>query len=160
MLPYETPNRMIQLAVNNRKLFVREADVNPARVQREGSSACVYIRTLFDPETSGTANAVLGTATVPPGGSGPMVPHAHFEYDESEYVASGEGYALLGPSRDKLVRYELKPGTAFFVPAGYQHCVANTGKEDLKIAFSFHPAWVKGRSYKEISTDLTDLKKT
>ncbi len=152
--------QMIPLAANNRRFFVKESDLKAARVQREGSSAIVYIRTLFDPETSGTSNAVLGTATVAPGDSGPMLPHAHFEYDESEYVASGEGYVLLGPTRDKLERYELHAGSAFFVPAGYPHCVANTGKEDLKIAFSFYPAWVKGRPYREISNDLTDVKKT
>jgi oxalate decarboxylase/phosphoglucose isomerase-like protein (cupin superfamily) len=66
----------------------------------------------------------------------------------------------LGPSRDQLTRYELKPGRAFFVPAGYPHCIGNTGKGEMKIAFSFYPAWVKGRPYREIATQLTDVKKT
>ena len=137
-----------------------EGEVSPTRVQREGSSGYGYIRTLIDPETIGSTNAVLGTMTIPPGQTEPMLPHAHFEYDESEYVVSGEGYALLGSSKDKLERYELKPGCAFFVPSGYAHCVANTGKGEMKIAFSFHPAWVKGRPYREIATELTDLKKS
>jgi oxalate decarboxylase/phosphoglucose isomerase-like protein (cupin superfamily) len=88
-----------------------------------------------------------------------MLPHAHFEYDETEYVVSGEGYLLLGPSRDELKQYELKPGSAFFVPAGYPHCAANTGKEEMKIVFAFYPAGVKGHTYKEIATELTDVKK-
>jgi len=146
--------------MNHRRLFVDERELKAVRVQREGSSSSVYIRTLFDPETSGTANAVLGTATIPPGEAGPMLSHAHFEYDESEYVASGVGYVLLGATRDQMNRYDLKPGSAFFVPAGYQHCVANTGKEDLKLVISFYPSWVKGRPYKEISNDLTDVKKS
>jgi len=145
--------------MEKRKLFVDENDIPPVRVQREGSSAYGFIRTLFDPETTGTANAVLATMTVPPGQPEPMLPHAHFEYDESEYVVSGEGFLLLGPSRDKLERYELKPGCAFFVPAGYPHCVANTGEGEMKIAFSFYPAGVPGRPYREITTDLTDVKR-
>ncbi len=143
-----------------RKLFVDEGEVSPTRVQREGSSGYGYIRTLIDPETIGSTNAVLGTMTIPPGQTEPMLPHAHFQYDESEYVVSGEGYALLGSSKDKLERYELKPGSAFFVPSGYAHSVANTGKGEMKIAFSFYPAWVKGRPYREIATELTDLKKS
>jgi oxalate decarboxylase/phosphoglucose isomerase-like protein (cupin superfamily) len=89
-----------------------------------------------------------------------MVPHAHFEYEESEYVVKGEGYLLLGPSRNELKRYELKPGRAFFVPASWPHCIANTGAGEMKIAFSFYPAWVKGRTYREIATELTDVKKS
>jgi len=143
-----------------RKLVVDEGEMKPVRVQREGSSFYGYQRTLFDPETVGSANAVLGTFTIPPGQPEPMVPHAHLEYDESEYVASGEGYVLLGPSRDQLQRYELKPGRAIFVPAGYPHTLANTGEGDMKIAFSFFPAWVKGRPYREIATELTDVKKS
>lgn len=145
--------------MDERKWFVDENEIPPVRVQREGSSAYGFIRTLFDPETTGTANAVLGTMTVPPGQPEPMLPHAHLEYDESEYVLSGEGFVLLGPSRDKLHRYELKPGRAFFVPAGYPHCVANTGEGEMKIAFSFYPAKVVGRTYREIATELTDVKK-
>ncbi len=145
--------------MDKRKLFVNETEISPVRVQRVGSSGYGYIRTLIDPETIGSATAVLGTMTIPPNQTEPMLPHAHFEYDEAEYVVSGEGYALLGPSKDDLHRYELKPGSAFLVPSGYQHCVANTGKLEMKIAFSFHPAWVRGRSYREIATELTDLKK-
>lgn|GEM_PF-1714253 len=143
-----------------RRFFVDEASIPALRVQREGSSAYGYIRTLFDPETAGCANAVLGTMVIPPGQAEPMLPHAHAEYDEAEYVVSGEGYVLLGPSRERLERYELAPGRAFFVPAGYPHCIANTGQEEMKIAFSFYPAWVKGRSYREIATELTDVKRT
>lgn len=146
--------------VDQRKFFVDEGQISPVRVQREGSSAYGYIRTLFDPETAGSANAVLGTMVIPPGQPEPMLPHAHFEYDESEYVVSGEGYVLLGPSRDQLQRYELKPGRAFFVPTGYPHCIHNTGKGEMKIAFSFYPAWAKGRTYREIASELTDVKKT
>lgn len=146
--------------MSDRKFFVDEEEIPPVRVQREGSPAYAFIRTLFDPETAGCANAVLGTMTIPPGQSEPMVPHAHFEYEESEFVVTGEGYVLLGPSRDELKRYELKPGRAFFVPPGYPHCIANTGEGEMKIAFSFYPAWVKGRSYREIATELTDVKKT
>ena len=146
--------------MDQRKFLADEDAIPPVRVQREGSSAYAFIRTLFDPEATGCANAVLGTMVIPPGQSEPMIPHAHQEYDESEYVVGGEGYVLLGPSRDQLQRYELKPGRAFFVPAGYPHCIGNTGKEEMKIAFSFYPAWVNGRPYREIATLLTDVKKT
>ena len=148
------------MVVDERKLFIDEGEIPPATVRRQGSSSYGFIRTLFDPETVGSANAVLGTMTIPPGQPEPMLPHAHFEYDESEYVALGEGYVLLGPSRDQLQRHELKPGKAFFVPAGYPHCVANTGEGDMKIVFSFYPNWVKGRPYRVIATELTDVKKS
>ena len=150
----------VNLIMEKRKLFVDESEVKPMRVQRVGSSGYGYIRTLIDPETMGSANAVLGTMIIPPGQTESMLPHAHFQYDESEYVVSGEGYAMLGASKDNLQRYELKPGSAFFVPSGYAHSVANTGKGEMKIAFSFYPAWVKGRPYREIATELTDLKKS
>jgi mannose-6-phosphate isomerase-like protein (cupin superfamily) len=145
--------------MDQRKLFADEEKIPPVRVQREGSSAVCFIRTLFDQETTGCANAVLGTMVIPSGQPEPMVPHAHMEYDESEYVVSGGGFVLLGPSRDKLERYELKPGRAFFVPAGYPHCIGTTGKGERKIAFSFYPAWVKGRPYREIASQLTDVQK-
>ena len=136
---------------------IDESEVSPVKARREGSSGYAFLRLLFDPETVGSANAVLATVTIPPGQSEPMLPHAHFEYDESEYVVSGNGYLLLGPSRDKLRRYELKPGKAFFVPAGYPHTVHNTGNEDVKIVFSFYPGWVKGRPLRLIMTELTDV---
>ena len=145
--------------MDEKKIFVDEQNIPSKKVQREGSTAYGYLKTLFDPETAGTANAVLGMFTIPAGQAESMPPHAHFEYDESEYVVSGEGYLLLGPSREKLERYKLKPGCAFFVPAGYPHCMANTGEEELKVVFSFYPAWVEGRSYQEIATNLTDLKR-
>lgn len=145
--------------MDEQKLLVNENEVPAVRVQREGSSAFGFARTLFDPETAGTANAVLGTFTIPSGQFEQMVPHAHSEYDESEYVVTGEGFLLLGPTHKALKRYELKPGTAFFVPAGYSHCIENTGEGELKVVFSFYPAWVKGRTYREIGTDLTDVKK-
>jgi putative monooxygenase len=145
--------------MDDRKLFVNEDELAAVRVQREGSSAFGFARTLFDPETTGTASAVLGSFTLPPGQSEPMMAHAHSEYDESEYVVTGEGFLLLGPTREELKRYKLKPGTAFFVPAGYPHCIENTGEGDLKVVFSFYPAWVKGRTYREIGTELTDVSK-
>jgi oxalate decarboxylase/phosphoglucose isomerase-like protein (cupin superfamily) len=145
--------------MGDRKLFVDENQIPSIRVQREGSSAYGFIRTLFDPETAGTSNGVLGSMSVPPGQPEPMPPHAHFEYDESEYIVKGEGYLLLGPSREQLTRYDLKPGCAFFVPAGYPHCVANTGTEEMKIVFAFYPAGIAGRTYREIATDLTDVKR-
>lgn len=143
----------------DRHLFVDEADIPAVRVQREGSPAYGFARTLFDPESAGTDNAVLGVFDVPPGQSQPMLPHAHLEYDETEYVVRGQGFLMLGPSREALKRYELKAGSAFFVPAGWPHCVGNTGTDAMKIVFSFYPAGVKGRTYREIGTELTDVKK-
>ena len=60
--------------MDQRKLFADEEKIPPVRVQREGSSAVCFIRTLFDQETTGCANAVLGTMVIPPGQPEPMVP--------------------------------------------------------------------------------------
>jgi len=146
-----------KLSMSTKGEVIDEAEVSPVRARREGSSGYAYLRLLFDPETVGSANAVLATVTIPAGQSEPMLPHAHFEYDETEYVVSGKGDLLMGPSRDKLQRHELKPGKAFFVPAGYPHSVHNTGNEDVKIVFSFYPGWVKGRPLRLIMTELTDV---
>ena len=146
-----------KLSMSKKGEVVDENEIPPVTARRQGSSGYVLLRLLFDPGTVGSANAVLATITIPPGQPEPMLPHAHFEYDETEYVVSGEGYLLLGPSRDKLQRYELKPGKAFFVPAGYPHNVTNTGKGDIKIVFSFFPGWVKGRPLSQIMTELTDV---
>jgi hypothetical protein len=53
--------------MDEQKLLVNENELLAVRVQREGSSAFGLVRTLFDPETSGTANAALGTFTIPSG---------------------------------------------------------------------------------------------
>ncbi len=142
--------------MGERKLFVDEDETAPVRVQRAGLPAYGFIRTLFDPEIAGTANAVLGVMTIPPGQPEPMLPHAHFQYDESEYAGRllcsqarrGMSYSAMSSSRDGL-----------FCAAGYPHCVANTGEGERKIAFSFYPAGIAGLPYREIATDLTDQKK-
>ena len=155
---------MMAKIVNERKLsmskkcgVVDEGEVRPVTARRQGSSGYGYLRLLFDPGTIESANAVLATIVIPPGQPEPMLPHAHFEYDESEYVVSGEGYFLIGPSRDQLQRYDVKPGKAVFVPAGYPHTVVNTGEVALKLVFSFFPGWVRGRPLSQIMTELTDV---
>ena len=146
-----------KLSMSKKGEVVDENEIPPVTARRQGSSGYVLLRLLFDPGTVGSANAVLATITIPSGQPEPMLPHAHFEYDESEYVVSGEGYFLIGPSRDQLQRYDVKPGKAVFVPAGYPHTVVNTGEGDLKLVFSFFPGWVKGRPLSLIITELTDV---
>jgi mannose-6-phosphate isomerase-like protein (cupin superfamily) len=146
-----------KLSMSKKCDVVDEGEIPPVTARRQGSSGYGYLRLLFDPGTVGSANAVLATITIPPGQPEPMLPHAHFEYDESEYVVSGEGYFLIGSSRDHLQRYDVKPGKAVFVPAGYPHTVVNTGKEDLKLVFSFFPGWIKGHPLSHIMTELTDV---
>ena len=53
---------------------VDEGEVSPVKARREGSSGYAYLRLLFDPETVGSANAVLATVTIPPGQPEPMLP--------------------------------------------------------------------------------------
>jgi oxalate decarboxylase/phosphoglucose isomerase-like protein (cupin superfamily) len=146
-----------KLSLSKKVGAVDESEIPPVTARRQGSSGYGYLRLLFDPGTVGSANAVLATITIPPGQPEPMLPHAHFEYDESEYVVSGEGYYLIGPSRDQLQRYDVKPGRAVFIPAGYPHTIVNTGEVDMKLVFSFFPGWVKGRPLSEIMTELTDV---
>jgi len=146
-----------KLSMSTKSEVVDEAAIPPVTARRQGSSGYGYLRLLFDSEAVGSANAVLATFTIPPHQPEPMLPHAHFEYDESEYVVSGEGYFLIGPSRDHLRRYDVKPGRAVFVPAGYPHTAVNTGDVDLKLVFSFFPGWVKGRPLRLIMTELTDV---
>jgi mannose-6-phosphate isomerase-like protein (cupin superfamily) len=146
-----------KLSLSKKSEVVDEGEIPPLTARRQGSSGYGYLRLLFDPGTVGSANAVLATITIPPSQPEPMLPHAHFEYDESEYVVSGEGYFLIGPSRDQLQRYDVKPGKAVFVPAGYPHTVVNTGEGDLKLVFSFFPGWVRGRPLSQIMTELTDV---
>lgn len=61
--------------------------------------------------------------------------HKHGHEDEVIFILRGSGQFTLG---DKA--YEVKEGSAAFVPKGVWHGLKNTGKETLQMLFSFSPA--------------------
>ena len=61
----------------------------------------------------------------------PAVPGVHDD-NEGFYVVSGCGSMKI---KDK--EYDLFPGTAMLVPAGFAHAIRKKGNEDLKV-FIYH----------------------
>ncbi len=68
------------------------------------------------------------------GGSGIPV-HKHLNEDELIYLPYGEGSFVLGDEQ-----HIMKAGSVAFVPRGTWHGLSNTGKEALRMIFSFTPS--------------------
>ena len=64
---------------------------------------------------------------------------AHPHTDQFLFVAEGSATALLGESKDSLVRYPMFCEHVLFVPAGTYHNVINTGNRPLRLISVYGP---------------------
>ena len=92
------------------------------------------IRELMHPNTHGNQSQSLAEATVNPGES--TLLHLHTESEELYYIVQGKGKMQLG---DEILEVNL--GDTVCIPPGTQHCIKNSGHEDLKILCCCSPAY-------------------
>jgi len=143
---------------DDRFFCVHEDDVEGFRVAREGSSGYLIARKLFDPEVSGSRQAIVLIADVPPHQPEPIPLHFHREYEETMYVAAGHGVFGVGPSPDTMRSIPICPGSCCYIPADHYHGVEVEGDEAMKLVISyFCTSGEGGKSHRQIALELTDL---
>jgi len=81
-------------------------------------------------ESSGSQHLVLGTQTIPPGGTVPK--HRHLDQDEIVVLEAGAAHMILG---DK--DYDIRAGGIVFAPAKTWMSLANTGAADIQLIFIY-----------------------
>lgn len=144
--------------MEDRFFCVNEVDAESFSITRQGSPAQVEISRLFDPEASGSIQAVVIIAVLPPNQPESMPPHFHREYEETMYVVSGRGTLQVGTSPDDMRSIPVRPGSCCYVPAEYYHRVEVEGDEALKLVCSyFCTSGEGGKSHRQISVELTSL---
>jgi mannose-6-phosphate isomerase-like protein (cupin superfamily) len=74
---------------------------------------------------------VMGYVTIYPGGEVPG--HAHSQ-EEVYFIISGRGTIELGGGETPV-----EAGTYALIRPGQEHCLRNTGKEDLTMLFCYAP---------------------
>ncbi|MGZ5245858.1 MAG: cupin domain-containing protein [Flavitalea sp.] len=61
--------------------------------------------------------------------------HKHLNEDELIFIQSGSGVFTLGEKE-----FEVKTGSAAFIPKNVWHGIRNTGNENIRMLFNFTPA--------------------
>jgi len=89
------------------------------------------VRTLLDPDGTGTRSFVMGVITYLPGCV--VEPHTHDD-QEGLYVTRGRGRAKIG---DEVVG--LEPGVAVYIPKGVVHSVTNEYEDPLEAVLAHAP---------------------
>ena len=92
---------------------------------------------MVDKKVKGIKSISFCHEDIVPGGRIPV--HKHLNEAEVIYIQRGSGIFTLG---DK--EYELKEGGAALVPKRVWHGLRNTGKETLRMVFSFTPSGFEG----------------
>ena len=83
-------------------------------------------------ETIGCMNLCAGVAFFPPGKHAPG--HIHELEEEVIYCIEGKGEAVVDGMCIKI-----KPGIVVYFPIGSLHSINNTGKDTIKLFFTFSP---------------------
>jgi quercetin dioxygenase-like cupin family protein len=115
------------------KVLVLERNEGEKRVRlpREGvANKPVEFILKVTPESSGSQHLVLGTQTIPPGGTVPK--HRHLDQDEIVVLQTGVARVMLG---DK--DYDIHAGGIVFAPANTWMSLENTGTEDIQLIFIY-----------------------
>jgi len=110
---------------DQRRVTVRYDDqpVLPASPNRE-------FRYLVN-QDAGCLDVKLFVGIIPPG----RAPEHSHTYDEVVYILEGKGvYHIAGED------FRLAPGTCLHLPPYVQHCIENTGTNNMKVLGVFHPS--------------------
>jgi len=143
--------------MRKKHLFVTyEDETKPIRIARQGSKGYLTIRKLVDPEDTGSVSAIVLVAEALPHQQ-QITPHAHRDYEESMYVVTGYGRLLIGPTVEKMETFRLRPGACIYIMADYYHVVEVEGEEPMKLIISYFPTDKRGKSHREIATELTNV---
>jgi len=92
------------------------------------------IRELMHPDVQGNKLQSLAEAIVKPGQK--TLLHMHIKSEEIYYIIQGEGDMYLS---NKI--FHIISGNTICIPPGTQHCIENTGNDDLKILCCCSPAY-------------------
>jgi len=137
-------------------LVTYEDEVKPIRISRQGSKGYLTVRKLMDPEDTGSVSGTVLVAEAVPHQQ-PITPHAHKDYEESIYVVAGHGRLTIGPSVGDMKTFELRLGACIYIPANYFHVVEVEGQEPMKLVVSYFSTEKRGKSHREIATELTNV---
>jgi len=142
--------------MQEKALVTYEDQAKPIRIARKGSTGYLTIKKLMDPEDTGSISGIVLIAEAPPNQE-PITPHAHRDVEESMYVITGHGKAILGPTVENMKTFPIRPGTCIYIPADYYHIIEGEGEEPMKLVVSYFPTDKKGKSHREIATELTNV---
>lgn len=137
-------------------LVTYEDEAKPIRIARRGSKGHLIVRKLMDPEDTGSVSGIVLVAEALPHQE-TITPHAHKGYEESMYVLTGYGKLIVGPTVENMKTLPLRPGACAYVPADYYHIVEVEGEESMKLVISYFPTERRGKSHREIATELTNV---
>ncbi len=115
------------------KVLVLERNEGEKRVRlpREGvANKPIEFILKITPESTGSQHLVLGTQTIPPGGTVPR--HRHLDQDEVVVLQTGSARMTLA---DK--DYDIHAGGIVFAPANTWMALENTGTEDIQLIFIY-----------------------
>lgn len=89
-----------------------------------------------------SSHFVMGHVTVYPGGA---VPHHCHEQEEVYYIERGRGVLRLGQEE-----HAVAAGDYAYIPPGTEHCLTNTGEENLIMLFCYAPKSIVDHWQKEL----------
>jgi len=137
-------------------LVTYEDETRPIRIARQGSEGYLTVKKLMDPEDTGSVSGILLVAEALPHQQ-PITPHGHRDYEESMYVVAGCGRLIIGRTVENMRTFTLRPGACAYVPADYYHIVEVDSEEPMKLVISYFATDKKGKSHREIATELTNV---
>jgi len=144
--------------MEERFFCAHEDEVESFPIARQGSQGYLLARRLFDPEETGTQQAIVLIADVPAHQPEGITPHFHREYEETMYVAAGHGVFRVGASPDTMRAIPIRPGSCCYIPAEYTHEVEVQGDEAMKLIISyFCTSGQGGKSHRQIALELTNV---
>lgn len=109
-----------------KRIFVHEDDVAPAE------DLCGAARDLINSELSSSEKVSLATIYIDPGKASPV--HYHKIMEEIYYFLEGIGIVTVGSKT-----FDVRAGSAVFIPVGEVHQVANNSRETLKLISADSP---------------------
>ena len=110
----------------------------------------------MNPEDTGSTSEIVLIAEATPNQE-PITPHAHREVEESMYVIMGHGRTILDPTVENMKAFPIRPGACIYIPADYYHIIEVEGEEPMKLVVSYFPTEKRGKSHREIATELTNV---
>lgn len=142
--------------MQDKPLVTYEDQVKSIRIARKGSTGSLSIKKLMDPEDTGSISGIVLIAESTPNQE-PITPHAHRDVEESMYVITGHGKAILGSTIENMKTFPIRPGACIYIPADYYHIIEGEGEEQMKLVISYFPTDKRGKSHREIATELTNV---
>jgi mannose-6-phosphate isomerase-like protein (cupin superfamily) len=112
----------------------------------------------MDPAVTGSREAIVLLAEVPPHQAEGITPHYHRQYEETMYVAAGRGEFRVGTAADAMESMVVRPGSCCYIPAEYYHELVVDGDEAMRLVISyFCVSGEGGKSHRQIALELTNV---